>query len=581
MNKNLFRYLPILSWLKEYKSEWLRGDIVAGLTVGVMLIPQGMAYSMIAGMPPIYGLYTSIVPILLYAFLGTSRHLAFGPVAMISLLTAATVATMAEGGTSEYFLLIITVALMVGVLQFLMGVFRLGFLVNFLSQPVISGFSSAAALIIITSQLRHILGVEIQSSVHFYETYLFLFREIGDISWYTLFIGLGGIGLIIVLRRINKAIPSQLIVVILGILLMIATGWETKGVQVLGTVPEGLPEFGLPSFEKDTWKALFPIAMTISLLSFMQAIAISKTFLHKHRGEYDLNPNQELMAIGIANIGGSFFQSIPSSGSFGRTAVNDQSGASTPLSSIVSVGLIAVTLLFLTPLFYSLPKAILASIILVAVAGLIDIKGAKELWKIDRKDFWMMALTFLATLAIGIEEGILVGVALSLGLVIYQSAYPHIAVLGQIPGTSYYRNVNRFKHAQIKEGVLVLRVDSPLFFANANFFKEKVTELEATTQPVIHLVILNAESVSTIDSTAVNMLKDMISEGRGRGRDFAIAGAIGPVRDVMHKNGLLELVGKDHVFPHVHDAVEHLIEASQENDTMHIAWQVGKSSSQT
>lgn len=580
MKKTFSQYLPVLSWLPTYNPKWLRGDIVAGLTVGVMLIPQGMAYSMIAGMPPIYGLYTSIVPILLYALLGTSRHLAFGPIAMISLLTAATVSTMAEEGTTEYFLLIITVALMVGVLQLLMGVFRLGFLVNFLSQPVISGFSSAAALIIITSQLRHILGVEIQSSVHFYETYLFLFREISEISWVTFFIGLGGIVLIILFRKINKAIPGQLIVVILGILVMVATGWETRGVLVLGTIPEGLPKFGLPSFDKDTWKALFPIAMTVSLLSFMQAIAISKTFLNKHRGEYNLDANQELIAIGIANIGGSFFQSISSSGSFGRTAVNDQSGATTPLSSIVSVGLIAVTLMFLTPLFYSLPKAILASIILVAVASLIDIKGARELWKFDRKDFWMMALTFLATLAIGIEEGILVGVALSLGLVIWQSTYPHIAVLGQIPGTTYYRNVNRYQEAETKDGVLVLRVDSPLFFANADFFKDKVTQLEAQDNPAIRLVILNAESVSSIDSTAVNTLREMITEGRNRGRDFAIAGAIGPVRDLMFKNGLLDLLGKDHVFPHVHDAVEHLIESIPENDSQHIAWQVGKSSPQ-
>lgn len=576
MNKTFSRYLPSAGWLASYQSSWLRGDIVAGLTVGVMLIPQGMAYAMVAGMPPIYGLYSSLIPILLYALLGTSRHLAFGPVAMISLLTAATVATMAEAGSQDYFLLIITVGLMVGILQFLMGIFRLGFLVNFLSQPVISGFSSAAALIIISSQLRHLLGVEIERSVHFYETYVFLFQKIGNISWLTVGIGLGGMIVILLLRKLHKAIPGQLVVVILGILVMVATGWEANGVQVLGVIPDGLPAFDIPSFEKSTWKSLFPIAMTISLLSFMQAIAISKTFQHKHRGEYDLDPNQELIAIGVANIGGSFFQSIPSSGSFGRTAVNDQSGGTTPLSSIVSVGLITITLLFLTPLFYALPKAILASIILVAVAGLIDIKGAKKLWKFDRKDFWMMALTFLATLIIGIEEGILVGVALSIGLVVYQSAYPHLAVLGQIPGTTYYRNIHRFQHAETKEGVLVLRVDSPLFFGNSDFFKEKVAQLETETLPAIHLIILNAESVSSIDSTAVEMLSDMITEGRARGRDFAIAGAIGPVRDLMYKNGLLDLLGKDHVFPHVHDAVEHLIESSQQNDTMHIAWQVDK-----
>ena len=318
-----------------------------------------------------------------------------------------------------------------------------------------------------------------------------------------------------------------------------------------------------------------PTALTIAMVSFMESISVGKAIQNKHRGEYEIDANQELIALGMANMGGSFFQAYPVDGGFSRTAVNDQAGAHTGLASIISASLIAITLLFLTPLFYYLPNAILASIIMVAVVGLMDWKEAKSLWKHDRKDFYMMLFTFLTTLIFGIVEGILTGMVLSLALVIYKSAYPHVAVLGRIPGTSFYRNVKRFAEAETKDGVLVLRFDAPLYFANADYFKDQVRQMEEKAQTPVRLLILNAESIVGVDSSAVRMLRQLVEEGRERGRDFALAGAIGPVRDILFKNGLMDMIGKDHVFPHVHEAVEQLTGEGCSDQSKRLAWQVG------
>lgn len=576
MNRHFRRYLPILAWLPAYQTQDLKGDLSAGLTVGVMLIPQGMAYAMIAGMPPIYGLYASIFPLILYAIFGTSRQLAVGPVAMVSLLVLSGVSTLAEIGSEAYLLLAITLALLVGLIQLLLGLFRLGFLVNFLSHPVISGFTSAAALIIGMSQLKHLLGVQIDSSNYVHEVLLGALAQLDQVSLPTLAIGLGGIVVIKGLRRVHKSIPGLLIAVILGIVVVYLTGWQDQGVRIVGTVPEGLPSFAWPSFDGHHWKALFPVALTIGLVSFMESIAVAKAIQSKHRGEYEVDANQELIALGMANIGASFFQAFPTTGGFSRTAVNDQAGARTGLAAIISAGLIALTLLFLTPLFYFLPQAILASIIMVAVLGLIDLKEARHLWQHDRQDFWMLFATFAATLTLGIEEGILLGALLSLGLVIYKSAYPHIAVLGQIPGTSYFRNVNRFPEAKVHEDILALRFDAPLYFANAGFFRDQVKKFEQAASVKPKLLLLNAESIHSIDSSAVHMLEQLIEDGRMQGRDFAIAGAIGPVRDALHRHGLIHLIGKDHVFANIQDAVFFFTGMSPHEQSSHLAWQVGK-----
>jgi SulP family sulfate permease len=552
---NVQNYIPSISWLKDYNPTLLKGDLVAGLTVGVMLIPQGMAYAMIAGLPPIYGLYASTLPLIIYAFLGTSRQLAVGPVAMVSLLTAAGVGTLAEGGTEAYIALAITLALLVGLIQFLLGTFRLGFLVNFLSHPVISGFTSAAALIIGLSQLKHLLGVNIPRSHHVHEILIQAWENLGDINWITLLIGLSGILLILGAKKLNRSIPGPLLAVVFGILLVWLFGLVNKNVAIVGEVPSGLPGMGLPSFNMDTWKELIPIALAIALVSFMESIAVAKAIQSKHKN-YKVVPNQELIALGLANIGGSFFQSYPTTGGFSRTAINDQAGAKSGLASIFSAVLIVLTLLFLTPLFYFLPKAILASVIMVAVFGLIDVKEAKHLWKANRIDFWMLMTTFVATLSLGIEQGIGIGVILSLVMVIYRTTKPHVAELGKVPGTHFYRNVHRFTDVENRKDLLIIRFDAQLYFANTAHFRDTIEELIDSKGPDLKRVIINAESINYLDSSAAHALEDVLEEIRSKDIDLYITGVKGPVRDALHKAGLLDKIGEHNFFMSIQEAVD-------------------------
>lgn len=533
----------------------LSGDLSAGLTVGVMLIPQGMAYAMIAGLPPVYGLYASTIPLILYALLGTSRQLAVGPVAMVSLLTAAGVATMAEPGSDTYIALAIALALMVGGIQFLLGAFRLGFLVNFLSHPVVSGFTSAAALIIGFSQLKHLMGIPLPKGAHVHEILTAAIQEIDQIHLPTFLLGTGGIVVILLARRIDKRIPAPLLAVVLGILAVSVLNLEQSGVRIVGDIPMGLPSFAIPALSGSVIQSLLATALAISLVSFMESIAVAKAIQSRHRVD-ELDPNQELIALGAANIGGAFFQSYPVTGGFSRTAVNDQAGARSGLASIISAGLILLTLLFLTPLFHNLPNAILAAVIMVAVFGLIDYKEAIHLWHTDRSDLWMLAVTFVATLALGIEEGILIGVVLSLGLVIYRTSRPHIATLGRVPGSDFYRNVERFDHLEIRPDILILRLDAQLYFANLNYCKDQIRRQVREKGPTLRCLVLNAESISHIDSSAAQMLHELIRDLRGQGLTIMMNSIIGPVRDRMAAHGLLDLIGADHIQMSVQDAVD-------------------------
>lgn len=557
---NWRQYLPITEWLPTYGRKELRGDLSAGLTVGVMLIPQGMAYAMIAGLPPIYGLYASIIPLILYAIFGTSRQLAVGPVAMVSLLVAAGVGEVLSGMSTsdpaymqQFIELAILLALMVGVLQLLLGLFRLGFLVNFLSHPVISGFTSAAALIIGFSQLKHLLGIDIPRSNYIHEILGNAIANFSEISLPTFLIGAVGIGIIIAIKRWKKAIPAPLVAVVFGILAVWLLGLG-ETVKIVGTVPDGLPSPSLPVLEWGRVEALLPTALTIGLVGFMESIAVAKAIQAKHK-DYKIIPNQELIGLGLANIGGAFFKAFPTTGGFSRTAVNDQAGAKTGMASIISAVLIALTLLFLTPLFYFLPKAILASVIMVAVFGLIDWKEAVHLWKSKKDDFAMLLVTFIATLSLGIEEGILIGVVLSLGMVIYRSSYPHIAVLGRVPGTTQYRNVNRFKQVESQKNMLIVRLDAQLYFANLNFFREKIdTLLDAQEEPVGHL-ILDAAAINAVDSSAIHALEELHEDCEKAGITVYFTGVKGPVRDVLNKGGLTAKMGDEKFFLRIHDAV--------------------------
>ncbi len=551
------KFIPILQWLPAYSKEDLKGDLPAGLTVGVMLIPQGMAYAMLAGLPPVYGLYAATIPLLVYAIFGTSRQLAVGPVAMVSLLVATGVGALADPDAAGFVQYAILLALMVGLIQLLMGVFRLGFLVNFLSHPVISGFTSAAALVIGLSQLKHLLGFDIPRSHLIHEIIGNAITRFSEVHLPTLLLGLGGIVIIMGIRKFNKTIPGSLVAVIAGILAVVLFSLDDKGLKIVQDIPVGFPALSLPLFNINDLQALLPAALTIALIGFVESIAVAKAMQARHK-DYEVDSSQELIGLGLANIGGSFFQSFPVTGGFSRTAVNDQAGSRTGMASVISACLIILTLLFLTPLFYYLPKAILASVIMVAVFGLINVKEAVYLWKADRRDFIMLLVTFLATLTLGIEQGIAFGILLSLAFVIYKSAYPHIAQLGRMPGTREYRNIVRFQDAAEREDILIIRFDAQLYFANTAYFKEKLQKMEAEKGNKLKAVILVGTAINSLDSSAVHVLRDIVEDYNTRNISFLVTGIKGPVRDIMCRCGLMECIGAQNFYMGVHEAVEAL-----------------------
>jgi SulP family sulfate permease len=537
--------IPSLNWLKNYNKNWLNGDISAGLTVGVMLIPQGMAYSMLAGLPPIYGLYAVTIPLIVYALLGTSRQLAVGPVAMVSLLIASGVGKLAEAGSDQYINYAILLAFLVGMIQLLMGVLRLGFLVNFLAHPVIAGFTSAAAIIIGLSQFKHLLGIKV-SGEKFTEIFSQIIQQIGQTHFLTFAIGLVAILILLAVKKIHKLIPGPLVVVLMGIFTVIGFGLADQGVKIVGEIPGGLPSFSLFSFDMTSAQLLLPTAFTIAFVGFMESIAVAKAIQAKHK-DYELVPNQELIALGAANLAGSVFKSFPVTGGFSRTAVNDQAGAKTGLASIISATLIILTLLFFTSYFYYLPNTVLAAIIIVAVYGLIDFREAKHLFHTDKTDFYLFIASAVGTLLLGIEEGILLGVVLSLGVLIYRVSYPHFAELGVVNNGNGFKNILRFKDAHVQDEILMMRFDAQLYFANANYFHDKVIKtIQLRHQP--QFFILDASPISAIDSSAMHVLSDMVVELRKSGITFLLANAIGPVRDSLEKGGLNDIIGKEHQF---------------------------------
>jgi SulP family sulfate permease len=544
---NMKNFLPILEWLPKYNKTLFKGDLAAGLTVGVMLIPQGMAYAMLAGLPPIYGLYASIFPLIIYAIFGTTRQLAVGPVAMDSLLVAAGVGAIATAGSAEYIALAILLAFMVGVILFVMGIFRLGFLVNFLSRPIISGFTSAAALIIASSQLKHLLGLKLESTTYLYETLIGVGKNIGQTNLITLAIGVGAIVVLKLIKKHKPAFPSQLAVVILGIGVVWGLGLADKGVKIVAEVPEGLPAFGIPAITVENLQTLLPIAITIALIAFMEAISVGKAIQAKHK-DFEIDPNQELIALGLANMVGSFFKSFNVTGGFSRSAVNDEAGAKTGMAGVISAALIVLTLLFLTPLFYYLPTAVLGAIIIVAVLGLINIRMVKYLWLTDRADFAMLVATFFGTLFLGMQWGVLVGIGLSLLVLLVKTTRPHYAVMGKIPNEPHYKNVQRFPDLEIADDTLIIRFDAGLYFANIGYFKEVIKKHIKEKGDQLKAFFLDADSINNIDSSAVYALEEIVDECRDQGIKFYIIAVKGPVRDVLSKTKLMDKIGKNHFF---------------------------------
>lgn len=532
------QFFPILTWLPNYKKDYLSSDLFAGLTVGIMLIPQGMAYALIAGLPPVYGLYASVVPQIIYAIFGTSRQLSVAPVAMDSLLVATGISVLATEGTDAYITYAILLAFFMGAAQFTLGLIRMGFITNLLSKPVISGFTSAAALIIGLNQLKYLLGVDIVRGHEIHKVLASTFENIGDLHWITLILGISGIVFIKLSKRISQKIPGALIAVVAGILIVFAFGLDQKGVSVVRDIPQGLPAFMMPDLSWETIQTLLPLALTIAVVAYMEAFSVAKAIEAKRR-DYKIRPNQELIALGAANIVGSLFQSYPVTGGFSRSAVNEQAGAKTPLASIISAALVALTLLFLTPLFYHLPHAILAAIIMVAVSGLIDTKYVFTLWKTNKLELGLLLATAIVTLTFGMVPGIVSGIILSVLILLFKAANPHIAFLGRVKGFTEYRNLKRFEGLETWEQLMVVRVDVPFVFVNIQTIKERMVNEALKREGKLKFVILDAASVVHVDATGIVGVRDLIQSLNEKGIKLLFAEVIGPVRDAFYKNGLV------------------------------------------
>ncbi|MDX1619095.1 MAG: solute carrier family 26 protein [Balneolaceae bacterium] len=559
----LDRYVPITDWLRDYRGSTFRKDLRAGLTVGILLIPQSMAYALLAGLPPVYGLYASIVPLAIYAVFGTSRQLGIGPVAIVSILVASGIGNLAEPATGRYIELVLAVALLVGITQFLMGAFRLGFLMNFLSKPVLSGFTSAAAFIIGFSQLGNLTGIDIQRSKYVAAVLYDAVSNIGLLHWPTLIIGLGCILFILVLNRKWPRIPAQLLAVVLSTAAVWIFGLHETGVSIVGSVTSGYPAPELPALTGLPWWKIAPTVLAVAFLGFTQSIALAKAMVRRNP-DYQVDSNQELFSIGLANMVGSVFHAYPVAGSFSRTAVNDENRAKTGVSLLISASMVFLTVLFLTPLIYYLPQAALAAIIITAVPGLIEIEEVQFLWKVRRRDLAIMLITFGSTLALGILEGIGIGVLISLGIVIHRSSYPNIVMLGRLPNTDHYRDLERHPEGLTQTNTIIIRIDAALYFANIPYMKEKLEELEAESGKNLNQVIIDAIGINDVDSSALHALKELVTEYQSRDIDVLFTGVKGPVRDIFKRSGLDDVIGPEQFYLDIAHAVDSLEKESEE-----------------
>ena len=560
----LAKYLPILVWGRTYNRSTLSNDLLAAVIVTIMLTPQSLAYALLAGLPPQMGLYASMLPIILYAIFGTSRALAVGPVAVISLLTAAAIGRIAVPGSAEYILAAITLAFLSGLILLALGLFRLGFLANFLSHPVIAGFITATGIIIAASQLKHIFGIAahghtlpdlVGSLVHNLSqanviTTLIGVLTIGFLLWtrnglLSLLIGLG------VARRIAGVIAKTgpVAAIITTTLIVWWLELNALGVQVVGDIPRGLPPLTLPSFSIDMWGTIIGAAILISVIGFVESVSVAQTLAAKKRQRID--PDQELIGLGAANLAASFTGGFPVTGGFSRSIVNYDAGSNTPASgAYTAIGLAGVSL-FLTPLIYNLPKATLAATIIVAVLSLVNFSVLKKSWYYSKADFAAVSATMCITLLMGVELGITAGVSISILIHLYRTSRPHIAVVGQVPKTEHYRNVLRHD-VLTSPAILTIRVDESLYFANARFLEDRIYQ-EVAKQPELQHVVLMCSAVNIIDMSALESLEAINVRLKATGVTFHFSEVKGPVMDRLNKTGFLDILSGE-VFLSQHQA---------------------------
>jgi len=549
--------IPLLDWGRKYDRETFTNDALAALIVTIMLIPQSLAYAMLAGLPPEVGLYASVAPLLMYAVLGSSRVLAVGPVAVVSLMTAATVSEHAAAGTHAYWQIAITLAFLSGSMLFLMGLLRLGFLANFLSHPVISGFISASGLLIALSQMKTIMGVKADGH-NFLELSFSLFSQISRTHLLTLLVGLTTTAFLFWLRKglkpllIKFGLSTKAADVIaktgpvaaIAITTLLAWGadWQSQGMKLVGTVPQGFPPLTAPLMDFALWQELLMPALLISVVGFVESVSVGQTLAAKRRQR--IEPDQELVALGASNLSAAFTGGFPVTGGFARSVVNFDAGAVTPAAGVLTAIGITLASLFLTPALYYLPQVTLAATIVVAVLSLVDFEILKSTWRFSKLDFLAVATTLVATLLIGVESGLVIGVGVSLALFLFRASRPHIATVGLVPGTEHFRNVLRHE-VLISPKLVCLRVDASMFFANARGIEDRINA-EVSARPQLEHVLLQCSAVNDIDASAFESLEAISNRLKDSGIYLHFSEIKGPVMDKLNRT---------HFFQHLHGQV--------------------------
>ncbi len=550
------RYLPILAWGRTYNRAVLANDMLAAVIVTIMLIPQSLAYALLAGLPPVVGLYASILPLFAYALFGTSRTLAVGPVAVVSLMTASAAGAVAAQGSPEYLQAAITLAMLSGVMLAVMGFLRLGFLANLLSHPVISGFITASGLLIATSQAKHILGIKADGDT-MPELLDALAHGIAGTNPRTLVLGVVATAFLFWVRKGAKpalirfglapraaemvAKAGPVVAVALTIVAVVMLGLEAKGVKVVGSVPQGLPPFALPGFDPALWERLWVPALLISVIGFVESVSVAQTLAAKRRQR--IVPDQELVGLGAANIASALSGGYPVTGGFARSVVNFDAGAETPAAGAYTAVGIALASLFLTPLLFHLPVATLAATIIVAVLSLVDLKTPVLLWRYSRPDFAAHGATIGVTLLAGVEQGVIAGVLVGLLLYLWRASRPHAAVVGRVPDTEHFRNVERHKVLTLPH-ILSIRVDEGLTYLNARWLEEYVLERVAA-QPELRHVILMCSAVNAIDASGLESLEAINHRLADGGIALHLSEVKGPVMDRLQRSHFLhDLTGR-------------------------------------
>ncbi len=540
------RIFPFLRWVRGYNGETAVRDLLAGLTVAVVLVPQSMAYAMLAGLPPVIGLYASALAPAIAALWGSSPQLQTGPVAIVSLLVFTSLTPLAEPESEEFIQLAALLALLVGIFQLALGVLKLGFVMNFVSHAVVIGFSNAAAIIIASTQVPHLLGIEIEKHEFVFKNFLEIAKNLGDTHLYTAVIGFAATAFILLSRRIHPLFPGALIVVIASTLATYYLNLHEKGVKIVGEIPSGLPKPSLPTIDLDIVDQLMGQAIVIAIIGFMEAYAIAKTMASQTKHKLDVD--QELVGQGLANLVNAFFRGYPVSGSFSRSAVNFLAGAKTGMSSVFTSLFVIFTLFFFAPLLYNLPKAALAAVVIVAVLGIVKPKAFIELYRTNPQDGAVAGITFISAFLMKPDYAIFIGIVLSLILFLWRSMHPRIVILSRDPKTRTFVNADLFNIPECPQ-ILFIRPDASLYFANVEHIMEELNHHIAKHRASLRCLVIDAESINHVDATAVDVLREFIEEKEKEGLRIYFVNLKTPVRAALERAGIFRMIGEDRVLP--------------------------------